>query len=443
MTQIQELEAGQFSELTDLLDAEMEYFVKCHAIMEDLKSAWPSGSRISAVPTRPRAGTTTSTRSLGRNAARRISDGSDDDGPTGNRARAHSTASVTTKETKRRSMLPSFGSFGRKSGAMATAAGAAAKKKAFGSNKQRNGYGDDRRALASDDDDGERFESRSGLYPVQSASTGGRNRSQSTLSASHFSVNADQADRPPPFRRAQTNPLSSVHYVKALYDFAGGADDELPIQAGEVIEVKKKVDDDWWVGQCGSRTGLFPRAYTEDYVPTPSSAGPGLPSRQRSIPPPMAGTTNRRALPPSLNGAPTLAPPAESALPRVSMDTLSDRSDISAFDDGDNYALASLAAAAAPSPASQFARKAAPPPPPMSRRTQSSNNISRLSPPAPPTSRGRASTLTQRSKLESSPEGSPFAGPEDDEADAQDQAALRRGVHRDLDDLRIGRQNKW
>ncbi len=40
---IQEGEDQQFADLADLLDAEMEYFTKCHAILEDLRNEWPSG----------------------------------------------------------------------------------------------------------------------------------------------------------------------------------------------------------------------------------------------------------------------------------------------------------------------------------------------------------------------------------------------------------------
>ena len=40
---IQEQEERQWSDLTDLLDAEYEYFAKCKDILEDLRSSWPTG----------------------------------------------------------------------------------------------------------------------------------------------------------------------------------------------------------------------------------------------------------------------------------------------------------------------------------------------------------------------------------------------------------------
>jgi endophilin-A len=41
--QIANLEQDQYIGLTDLLEAELEYFSKCREILEELKDGWPSG----------------------------------------------------------------------------------------------------------------------------------------------------------------------------------------------------------------------------------------------------------------------------------------------------------------------------------------------------------------------------------------------------------------
>lgn len=39
--QISNLEQDQYAGLTDLLEAELEYFSKCKEILEELKGGWP------------------------------------------------------------------------------------------------------------------------------------------------------------------------------------------------------------------------------------------------------------------------------------------------------------------------------------------------------------------------------------------------------------------
>jgi len=41
--QISNIEQDQYTGLTDLLEAELEYFTKCREILEELKDGWPSG----------------------------------------------------------------------------------------------------------------------------------------------------------------------------------------------------------------------------------------------------------------------------------------------------------------------------------------------------------------------------------------------------------------
>ncbi len=43
MQAIQANEERQWAELSDLLEAELEYFAKCKHILEELRENWPSG----------------------------------------------------------------------------------------------------------------------------------------------------------------------------------------------------------------------------------------------------------------------------------------------------------------------------------------------------------------------------------------------------------------
>lgn len=326
-------------------------------------------------------------------------------------------------------MLPSFGSFGKKSAMGLTGS---SKRKSFGAGKDR--YEDEvrqeRRALHSeeDDDDGDSY--RRAQSPA-SFGTNGRTRSHTVTSTSRISLASDTYDvittsTPPPMRRTHTTPVPATgRMVKALYDFAGAAADELQLRAGDVVEVKKEVSDDWYIGECKGRSGLFPATYCEPYVPTPTTAVPPA----RTMPPTFGASR------PSAPAARSLPPPVQTIpMPRSSFDNYGGITSDSEFDshgysDAEHQATASLSrsgeapATSGPSsyrspptvPGPSSMKKAAPPPPPPSRRSQSSSNLltassNFLSPPHPAFAR-------RKPTLDSSPEGSPFAGSEEEEED--------------------------
>jgi len=54
---------------------------------------------------------------------------------------------------------------------------------------------------------------------------------------------------------------------KALYDFVPESESELPFKEGDIIELKQKVDDNWFEGQLNGRKGLFPITYVQVVVP--------------------------------------------------------------------------------------------------------------------------------------------------------------------------------
>nr|XP_031864224.1 uncharacterized protein CI109_000136 [Kwoniella shandongensis]KAA5531296.1 hypothetical protein CI109_000136 [Kwoniella shandongensis] len=446
MMVIQESEEQQLVELSDLLEAELEYHTKCRDILDDLRTSWSNGSSR-PVTTRARSNTATSSRSLGRTAMTRshssrhnITPSSDEEGGvTPNRARSHSNASSTGKTKEKRSMLPSFG-LGKKSGLSSVTT---SKKKAYSKDK----YGDSRTALHSEEDDDDEEMPQPTSY--SSTSTNGRARSQSQVTA------------PPAMRRALTSPPTSsaryadphAQYVKVLYDYPGAAADELALRVGQIVEAKTEVSDDWWIGECDGRSGLFPRAYTEEYVPSPQTAvPPPMPTRPRALPPPAG---QPRSLPPPV------APVNHNHLPPSPNlgyhdSELESEAESHGFEDADNYFTASLAAAPQPTATAssrQPIKKAAPPPPP-SRRAASSGNLVSLasgsgsgsiassngaspymSPPQPIFGRTRSSTTT--TVRPNTFENSPFAGSEDDESDDLDHDYNSSGLNHGLGGMHL------
>jgi hypothetical protein len=352
----------------------------------------------------------------------RSQEGSSDDERVTNRARSHSNASVGNTNGKgkdKRLTLPSFGSFGKKSG---LSMGMGKRKPGMGG--KYGGYdGDERAALQSDEDEGEYRPSS----PRMGGTTGyssGRTRSTSTLSASHFPITSDNtvSARSGTMRRTYTSPSNlNARYVKAAFAFTGGAEDELALRVGQIVEVKSEISDDWWIGESEGKAGMFPAAYTEEYVPTPQTA---MPLRRTMPPISSSGARGGHNQSQSQSQQHNDLPPS----PTLDYHLTSDSEMSHGYDDADHYATASLASSAQPPPQTRERSgtigKKPPPPPPPSRRSQSSHNIlsSVTSPPtalAPPiaTGRPRANTATKTFRLETSPEGSPFAGSEDDESD--------------------------
>ncbi|OCF33509.1 hypothetical protein I316_04930 [Kwoniella heveanensis BCC8398] len=451
MFAIQETEERQFAELADLLEAELEYHGKCREILDDLKNSWGNSGSRSTTTTRTRSNTATSSRSLGRTAVTRshssrhgiAPDSEEEEENVGGRSRSHSNASSSGKVKEKRSMLPSFGSFGKKSGLSASAS--APKKKSYGREK----FGDSRTALHSEEDNDD---DQDDDYGAGSAYGSNRARSHSQLSTSNSSLRTDNHVPPPSMRRALTSPPNpaaryadpSARYVKALFDYAGNAADELQLRVGQVIKVETEVSEDWWMGECDGERGIFPQAYTEEYIPSPQAAvPPPMPARNtRNMPPPVSSSVVQQQPrtmppPPSASSRQPVLPPSPTMNYNDSEFDSELESDAHGFSDADHNFTASLAGDARPvavnrERSSTISKRAAPPPPP-SRRSQSSNNLlsavsmgpsssshssASLSPPQTIFGRARSSTTTTLRQVPmATTEASPFGHSDDDQDD--------------------------
>ncbi|KAM3914742.1 GRB2-related adapter protein 2 [Leptodactylus fuscus] len=64
----------------------------------------------------------------------------------------------------------------------------------------------------------------------------------------------------------QASPLPRrPRLVKALYDFKALEPDELSFQTNDIIEVVEVINDSWWLGKLGHKTGLLPSNYVTSF----------------------------------------------------------------------------------------------------------------------------------------------------------------------------------
>ncbi|ORY81032.1 hypothetical protein BCR37DRAFT_62638 [Protomyces lactucae-debilis] len=87
--------------------------------------------------------------------------------------------------------------------------------------------------------------------------------------------------------------------VFAVFNFPGTTEEDLPLTAGERIEVLSRDDDfgdGWWEGRSleTGRVGLFPKIYTAEHMPSPSLIATSAASLQNEslsdLQPPLNGT---------------------------------------------------------------------------------------------------------------------------------------------------------
>ncbi|KAL3267157.1 hypothetical protein HHI36_011296 [Cryptolaemus montrouzieri] len=84
----------------------------------------------------------------------------------------------------------------------------------------------------------------------------------------HHSVNI-------PEQIIASNKLNSaqVHhqpYAKALYDYAAKEVGDLTFKRGDVIILKRRIDSNWYHGECNGQQGVFPLSYVQIITPVPS-----------------------------------------------------------------------------------------------------------------------------------------------------------------------------
>lgn len=62
---------------------------------------------------------------------------------------------------------------------------------------------------------------------------------------------------------------SSEPYGIVLYDFPASHPNDLDLKEGDIVQLVKKVNDDWLEGRIGNRQGIFPLSYIDIKVSLP------------------------------------------------------------------------------------------------------------------------------------------------------------------------------
>nr|XP_019950400.1 PREDICTED: adapter molecule crk-like [Paralichthys olivaceus] len=106
-------------------------------------------------------------------------------------------------------------------------------------------------------------------------------------------------------------PRLEDEYVRALFDFPGNDEEDLPFKKGDILRVLEKPEEQWWNAQNSEgRAGMIPVPYVEKYRPaSPNSvAGPGVPPGGMGILGNSDGSTAQ-------SGTPLLGDPSQYAQP--------------------------------------------------------------------------------------------------------------------------------
>ena len=71
-----------------------------------------------------------------------------------------------------------------------------------------------------------------------------------------------------------------VEYVRALFDFPGNDEEDLPFRKGEMLRVIEKPEEQWWsAANLDGQQGMIPVPYVERYRPaSPTGAGQTAPA---------------------------------------------------------------------------------------------------------------------------------------------------------------------
>ena len=119
-------------------------------------------------------------------------------------------------------------------------------------------------------------------------------------------------------------------YVRALFDFPGNDDEDLPFRKGDVLRVLEKPEEQWWNAQNSEgRVGMIPVPYVEKFRPASPTSGTlgsggtgtvGNSDGHNSQSPPLLGEPGQYAQPtslPNLQNGPVLARAVQKRVPNA------------------------------------------------------------------------------------------------------------------------------
>lgn len=93
------------------------------------------------------------------------------------------------------------------------------------------------------------------------------NQSNLTQSLQHNTPNHTITAPGTPDHRHVSNKQNQSHivqpYAKAMYDYAAKQPGDLSFKKGDVIYLKKRIDNHWYQGECDGKHGVFPLSYVQ------------------------------------------------------------------------------------------------------------------------------------------------------------------------------------
>ncbi|XP_078536302.1 adapter molecule crk isoform X1 [Lissotriton helveticus] len=94
-----------------------------------------------------------------------------------------------------------------------------------------------------------------------------------------------------------------AEYVRALFDFTGNDDEDLPFKKGDILKIRDKPEEQWWNAEDNDgKRGMIPVPYVEKYRPVSTSV-PSLigGNQENSHLQPLGGTEPGPYAQPSIN----------------------------------------------------------------------------------------------------------------------------------------------
>lgn len=85
-----------------------------------------------------------------------------------------------------------------------------------------------------------------------------------------YSFQIQKGDNPQP----QKKQIALEGKARAKFDFTAQTNLELPLKKGEVVVLTRRIDQNWWEGRNGNKTGIFPDSYVT-ILQEPSQNKPG------------------------------------------------------------------------------------------------------------------------------------------------------------------------
>nr|XP_006112401.1 adapter molecule crk [Pelodiscus sinensis] len=94
-----------------------------------------------------------------------------------------------------------------------------------------------------------------------------------------------------------------AEYVRALFDFNGNDEEDLPFKKGDILRIRDKPEEQWWNAEdSDGKRGMIPVPYVEKYRPSSASVSALIGGNQDSShPQPLGGPEPGPYAQPSIN----------------------------------------------------------------------------------------------------------------------------------------------